>query len=232
VRKFICEDDLNTFEGWLNYQQIDTATSSPEELGAWRRTFDEVRSSADPKVGLMKLRSVVGEYRYAAAVRDGSHLWLTLWVRRSRKGDFFVMAPRRDSHWDVHTSYHQNGTLHKKSYGHKTVETNCQPLRGVFRGTQSLGAYGGHAPKDIGAICDPTAFSGVVEVAPGVLGPIHGTVTVDLAEPGCDPTRVLSFSRIVQREVFRDFVPWVVITIWAGLDELGSESKSLGSETF
>ncbi len=101
-----------------------------------------------------------------------------------------------------------------KSYGHKAVETNCQPLTGVFRGTQSLGAYGGHGPKGIGATCDPLAFSGVVEVAPGVLGPIHGTVAVDLVEPGCEPTTVLSFDKIVRREIFRDFLPWVVITIW------------------
>jgi hypothetical protein len=38
-----------------------------------------------------------------------------------------------------------------------------QPLSGVFRGTEHLGAHGGHdGPKRVGAVCDPTAFSGVV----------------------------------------------------------------------
>ncbi len=64
----------------------------------WRENFDKGReySLANPKVGLMKLPQVPGEHRYAVAVREGSDLWLTLWVRRSRKGEFFVMLPRAD----------------------------------------------------------------------------------------------------------------------------------------
>jgi len=80
----IREDDLATFEGWLRYQAIDAATATPEELENWRSIFDEVRESAAaiPKVGRMKLRPLVpDEHRYAVAVREGSDLWLTLWVR-------------------------------------------------------------------------------------------------------------------------------------------------------
>src|SRR5208283_1418998 len=96
------------------YQAIDAATATPDELAMWRSMFDEVTTSslATPKVGLMKLRPVSGEHRYAVAVREGSDLWLTLWVRRSRKGEFFVMVPRGDRGWDPHTSYHLDGTLH------------------------------------------------------------------------------------------------------------------------
>ena len=69
----------------------------------------------------------------------------------------------------------------------------------------------GHCPKGVGAICDPTAFSGVVEVLPGVLGPRDGAVVVDLVEPGCEP---MSLSQsVVQQGVFRDAVPWVVIRV-------------------
>jgi hypothetical protein len=32
------------------------------------------------------------------AVREGSDLWLTLWVRRSWRGEFFVMVPRGNAH--------------------------------------------------------------------------------------------------------------------------------------
>jgi hypothetical protein len=55
------------------------------------------------------------------AVREDSDLWLTLWVRRSPKGEFFVMVPRGDRGWNPHTSYHLDGTLHMKSFGHKFV---------------------------------------------------------------------------------------------------------------
>lgn len=213
VQKFINQDDLMSFEGWLKYQAVDLATTAPVELEALRCVFDEgrERNLASPKVGLMKLKPFPGKYRYAVAVRDDSGLWLTLWVNRSPRGEFFVMLPRCDPEWNVHTSYHLDGTLHMKSHGHKTVETTCQPLTGVFRGTLSLGAYGGHGPRGIGAICDPKAFSGVVEVAPGVLGPIHGTVTVDLVEPGHEP---MAFpGKIITEQVFRDILPWLVIRV-------------------
>jgi hypothetical protein len=218
VQEFISEDDLKTFEGWLRYQTVDPATTAPEELEALRRVFDEVRErcAAAPKVGLMKLQPIPGEYRYAVAVREDFDLWLTLWVRRSRKGEFFVVAPRSDGYWNPHTSYHLDGMLHMKSYGRKVLpSTMRQPLTGVFRGTEHLGAYTGHGPKGVGAICDPTAFSGIIEVARGVLGPRDGMITVDLVEPNCEPIVAFPRAKITQRKVFRDFLPWIVITIWS-----------------
>jgi hypothetical protein len=215
VREFISEDDLNTFEGWLRYQAVDAATTPPEELEEWRRLFEDARerSTACPKVGLMKLQPVPGEHRYAVAVREDCGLWLTLWVRRSRKGEFFIMLPRGDEDWDPHTSYHLDGTFHMKSHDRKILPPQKrQPLTGAFRGTEYLGMYSGHAPKGVGAICDPAAFSGVVELAPAVLGPCHGWVTVDLVEPGHEPTGLPS-TQIVTRQVFREVLPWVVITV-------------------
>jgi hypothetical protein len=215
---FIDEDDLNTFEGWLGYMSVDATAATPEELSKWRSAFDEVRqrSSAHPKVGLMKFQSVLGEYRYAVAVRDGCDLWLTLWIRRSWKGEFFVFRPCSDSDWIPHTSYHQNGNVHMKSFDRRVLApVQRQPLTGVFKGTVNLGTYAGHSPKDVGAICDSTAFSGVIEVAPGILGPRHGAVTVDLVEPGCAAMRTFPWARQVQEQTFRDFLPWIVIGIWA-----------------
>jgi hypothetical protein len=213
MQEFISEDDLETFEGWLRYQGFDATMLAPDELADWRDMFDGARkeSSAVPQVGLMKLPRLPGEHRYAVAVREGSDLWLTLWIKRSKKPEFFVMVPRKDAGWDIHTSYHLDGTLHMKSFGHKTPLKKLQPLTGPFRGTEHLAAHKGHGPKHVGAICDPTDFSGVVKVAPGVLGPRHGSVVVDLVEPGCEP--MLLFSNVVQQEVFRDTVPWVVIRV-------------------
>ncbi len=215
MQKFISEVELQTFEGWLRYQRFDTAPAAPEELARWRRHFEDARerTAAIPKVGLMKLQPVPGEHRYAVAVREGSDLWLTLWVRHSSKGEFFVMWPRGDRDWDPHTSYHLDGTLHMKSYDRKVLPPKkCQPLTGAFQGSEDLGFYAGHGPKGIGAICDPTAFSGVVEVAPGVLGPRHGGVKVDLVEPEHEPTG-FSWTQIVTQQVFRDIPPWIVITV-------------------
>ncbi len=215
MQEFISEDDLKTFDGWLRYQAVNEATAAPQELEMWRRLFDEARerSAASPKVGLMKLQPVPGEHRYAVAVREGSDLWLTLWVRRSRKGEFFVMVPRADRDWNPHTSYHLDGTLHMKSYDRRALlSTKRQPLTGAFRGTESLGAFFGHGPKGVGAMCDPMAFSGVVEVVAGVVGPRDGGITVDLVEPDHEPT-AFPWTQIVTRQVFRDIIPWVVITV-------------------
>ena len=191
MQEFISEDDLQTFEGWLRDHGVDATKTMPEELAIWRRVFEDARerSTTSPKVGRMKLQPAVpGEHRYAVAVREGSDLWLTLWVRRSWTGAFFIMVPRGDRDWDPHTSYHRDGHLVVRRFGWKDcLAPERQPLTGAFRGSEHLGVYDGHDPKSVGAICDPTLFSGVVEVSSGVLGPRHGGVTVDLVEPGHEP---------------------------------------------
>jgi hypothetical protein len=227
VHDFFGEDDLKTFEGWLMHQDVNAATIMPEEVEKWRTLFNEARerSLGTPKVGLMKLRSILGEHRYAVAVPEGSDLWLALWVKRSPKGEFFVMVPRGDREWDVHTSYHLDGTLHIKSYGHAVLSRKVQPLTGTFLGAQSVAQFSGYAPKSIGAVCDPAAFTGIVEVGPGILGPKHGVVAVDLVEPGRKPT-ALSSTKVHQEQVFRDFVPWLVIRVGSMLwSQAASPSK-------
>jgi hypothetical protein len=71
--------------------------------------------------------------------------------------------------------------------------------------------HAGHGPKTVGAICDPALFTHVMEVAPGVLGPRDGFVAVDLVEPGCAPLEL--YNPIIQTEVFRDTVPWIVVRV-------------------
>jgi hypothetical protein len=206
---FISEEEVDTFEGWIKYQGVETSKVTADELVKLRSVFEG--KSATPKVGLMKLKPTPREYRYGVVVRDGSDLYLTLWVRRSPKGEFFIMQPRGDSDWDPHTSYHIEGTRHMKSHGDKFLSSKRQPLTNAFRGTENLGGYGGHGPKTVGARCDPSAFSGIVEAVPGVLGPRNGRVVVDIVEPGCEP--IAWPGEIVQQQVFADTVPGVVIRI-------------------
>lgn len=215
MQEFISEDDLATFEGWLKYQCIDAATTATDELQMWQGIFDEARKrrATTPKVGLMKLQPVPGEHRYAVAVRDGSDLWLALWVRRSRKGEYFVMVPRGERDWDIHASYHLDGTVHLKSDGRKFLpHAKHQPLTTTFRGTEPLVIFSGYGPKSVGAICDPTAFSGVVAIAPGILGPRDGQIAVDLVDPVSQPATI-PWTKIHAQNVFRDALPWVVITV-------------------
>jgi hypothetical protein len=216
VDEFISEDDLKSFDGWLRYQAIDATEITPEELETWRRIFEDARqcSAVNPNVELMKLQPVPGEYRYAVVVRDLADLRITLWVKRSRKGEFFIMLPRGERAWDVHTRYHLDGTLHMKTNGSTLFTSDRrQPLTGTFRGSEHLGAYFGYGPKSVGAICDPMAFTGVVEVSSDLWGPMDGWVAVDLVEPGTEPTMKIPNSRILTRKQFTDLPPWVVITV-------------------
>ena len=57
----------------------------------------------------------LGEYRYAIAIEADGELWLTLWVKRSSKGEYFICYPRGRSTWNPHASYHGDGRCHQKS---------------------------------------------------------------------------------------------------------------------
>jgi hypothetical protein len=66
MKEFVNEDDLLTFEGWLEYQGVDPMASTPDVLAALRSHFDQMRAKPNPKVGLMKLRPPpASEHRYA-----------------------------------------------------------------------------------------------------------------------------------------------------------------------
>jgi hypothetical protein len=220
MNDFISEDDLLTFEGFLKYQAVDPAVLTPDELTMWRDYFEEAarRRDTSPKVGLMKLRPAPGERKFGVALRDGSALWLTMWVRCSPKGEIFVMYPRADA-GNPHASYHLDGAYHHKSYGSAGIRQTKQPLDAAFRESEHLGLYMGHG-KSTGAVCDPMAFDGLVIVEPGILGPKHGSVGIDVVAPGYEATwsRDIAarfyFGDVVRREIFtRSPRPSLAITI-------------------
>jgi hypothetical protein len=67
--------------------------------------------------------------------------------------------------------------------------------------------------KGVGAICDPAAFQGIVEVGADVLGPPKNSqVAVDLVEPGRDPPSWPG-TTVTHQEIFRDCEPWVVVRV-------------------
>ena len=218
---FVSEDDLSTFGGWLRYQCVDRATLKLDEEKMWHELFEEAgfRAKSSPKVGLMKFKRELGEEKYAVAIEGQSGLVLTRWVRCSRKGEIFIMAPR-DPNWDPHISYHRDGTLHSKSYGKIGARLEKrQPLTGIFKGSEHLGLHSGHGIS-MGAICDPDAFDGLIAVVPSILGPRNGSVGFDLVEAGFETIWELDVANkfylgdVQQREIFRRAPrPSLIITI-------------------
>ena len=211
MSRFISEDDLKNFEGWLAYQGYDPEMLDSDDLAKWRELFEQISKRLDAKVGLMKLGSKAPDDRiYGVAVQDEG-LWLTLWVRRSWKGEFFVFMPRADGS-DAHASYHRDGRFHHKSEGRSFAKKKLQRLDQPFTGTEHLSGWGGHGPKTVGAVCDPDVFDGMVVLPPGVLGPRDGDVVVDLVAPGYDP--ITWPGEQIRKEIFKDAEPWIVIRVF------------------
>jgi hypothetical protein len=195
---------------------------------AWRKFYDEITRVRRPKVGRYKFPSDPRIVRFAVAVREGSELWLALWIQRSRKGEFFVMVPRRDRSSDLHTSYHRSGRLHTKYEGTTGLPRRLQALNGRFQGTEHIGYYGGFAPKRVGAICDPNDFNGILEIPPGILKPRDGSIVVDVVEPDVAPMPWAMFNagELLHEETFKDCEPWVVVRIGSRRAMSGSHVKA------
>jgi hypothetical protein len=210
--KFISEDDLRTFEGWLEYQAIDLSALSAEDQQAWRDIYADVVAgrATRTKVGRMEL-SRPNVRTYAIADRDGDSLWLHMWLKRSPL-EFFLFHPTVDgSH--PHSSLHKDGRFHLKSHDRvMLVPHQKQPLS-LLKGTEHLGSYGGFGPKAVGAVCDPTQFADVFVVPPGILGPRNGTVTIDLVEPGWGGAIHAHPGKELVRHVFED-VPEILVRIF------------------
>src|SRR5262249_26386850 len=88
-------------------------------------------------------------------------------------------------------------------------------LNASFCGTEHIGVFAGHG-KAAGAICDPKDFSGVIEVGPGILGPIQGNVAVDLVEPGCEPIDLMMPNhKELARRQFQEVAPHLIVRVSA-----------------
>jgi hypothetical protein len=208
---------VDTFEDWLKYQKLDSVVDQipADALAGMRSRFEDTKARMDAFRPQVFKPGTTGGYCYAVAIEDGARLRLTFWIRRSMRGECFIMYPR-DKEWDPHASYHRDGKYHQKSYGTKTSVRHHQRLDG-FKGVEHLGMFAGHGISGA-PICDPAQFTSVQTVSAGILEPLHGCVLLDLVEPGVRPHahhREVPGLRIVCEATYRDVEPWVVIAIAA-----------------
>ncbi len=156
---------------------------------------------------------------YAVAVREHTDLWLLCRIRRSSKGDVYVLFPRDEPSWDPHASYHKDGSRHVRSHGGKYLTNQCQKPDESFRGAESVFALA-IQPGEAGMLnvpCAPGDFSDVFEIAGEQLPrEEHHTLAVDLVEPGTGATAG-PWREIVIQKSFRDALPWILVTLWRGL---------------
>jgi len=110
-------NDLDTFDRYLRNQGLDLSLMSEEQVRIMGAAFEsgKARREVARSAVFFNQPCPAGEYRYAVAIEDRADLRLALVVRRSRKGEYFILMPR-DGAWNPHASYHLDGTYHNKSY--------------------------------------------------------------------------------------------------------------------
>lgn len=207
---------MRTFEEWMDYQAVDVASLGKDELKAWHSDYDaSCEAQRQRKIWTLRVRANAEALLYAAAVRDGSDLWLALWVKRNPKGDYFVMFPRDEPGWDPHASYHRDGRLHQKSHDRKMIVLQRQVPGPGFKGTEQMltTTLDLESVRAVKALCDPSQFTGVLEIPGEILHQGGHTVAIDLTEAN-GSALAQPWSKIVIQRRFSDAVPEVLLTAW------------------
>jgi hypothetical protein len=207
----------DAFDDWLRAHQIDSRELTDEAAASLRRAFDAVQLAIDDARSSTMFGKPCpqGEQRHAIAIEDGDDLRLGLVIRRSKRGEIFILIPR-GSEWDPHSSYHADGTYHHKSYGQvfKSNLPKRQPLGPSFKGTEHLGSiygFGTAAP-----ICHRDNFTSVTAIPSSILSGTRGCINIDLVEPEISPNSIhRDGKQIVLETTYRDGSPWIVIAVIA-----------------
>ena len=158
--------------------------------------------------------------KYAVAVRDGHHLFLFMWVRRSAAGDFYTFLPRpNDASVNAHSSHHASGEFHVKTHGLPQImhRRGQRPDRD-FAGAENLldQKITQTTARAIGQDCEPAEWSGVFEIPVSDLGDgnAHNThITADIIADGSKPELVPN-ARVIRQARYRHSSPFLVLTLY------------------
>ena len=174
-------DDLDTFDGWRKHHRYDVEGATKDQVNSWRDEFEHAKARRVAARSAVFFNQPVpqGEYRYAVAIEDGVDLRLALAVSRrpKKRGYECVILKQREGDWNPHATYHQDGTYHQKSFGHKWIVEKRQPLD-RFKGTEHLYSFLGFG-TGAAPICDPANFTAVLTVPQGILESTSGIVLID-----------------------------------------------------
>jgi len=154
---------------------------------------------------------------FAIGVDDGTASWIVLTVRR-RNNDVYVNFLRDGtSGWRPHASYHASGQHHQRSFGHKAALKYGLKPDSNFTGSVNVVTTGlakGEA-QAIGVHIDPAEIADSLRIPEAEISPekYRSYVSVDLVEPAQLP-RLAVTQRALQQAVFKDAIPWIVVTFY------------------
>ncbi len=206
---------MRTFEEWMQYQKIEPGQLTSDEFAEWRAAYEEacVRQN-QVDLWTIKPRPGVGDLVYAVAIRDEHHLWLFHWIKRSSKGDYFVLIPRDDRSWNPHASYHRDGRHHQKGHDQKWLVTQRQKPDASFKGNENVltSPITVQDVRAVKAICDVADFSDIFEIPAEMLDRGKHDIAVDLIER--EGKALWNPGKCVMQKRFTACVPEILVTLW------------------
>jgi hypothetical protein len=146
-------------------------------------------------------------------------------LRRAAGTDIYYVVPTgreqdpKWEKWNPHGSWHKDGRVHHKSFNKKFLPAERQKPNAEFKGTYNLITRGiaSDEPRLFGVPCDPTKFSEIIEIPVGILSPKHYEthMSVDVSEPGLQPSLMGGSENILSQRIFDDAIPHITVTVYS-----------------
>jgi hypothetical protein len=156
--------------------------------------------------------------RYAVTVSHEGGRFLLLDIRRHPDEIFFNWpklwgGPRQ---WRPHTSVHQDGTIHQKDFGRKSMARRGPRPDASFVGTENITGLAMNPGqwRTINKAFDPSRFAGAldIDVVKLSLDTRRTQLQLDLTEPGAGP-KLIGGAAVLQQGFFKGARPWVALTL-------------------
>ena len=153
-------------------------------------------------------------------VRSGHDRHLFGRVRRSSKGDVYVIWAEDQSPDNLsqgsnpHASYHRKGQLHSKTHDKRIIIKNLQSPNREFVGNQQIEATNADRAASGTLPPIPEHLDDQFELSIDSIGErANRSITVDIVEPGVEPLRLTGRDTVIAEKVFKDDIPWIVVSL-------------------
>jgi hypothetical protein len=124
----------------------------------------------------------------------------------------FSVVPRE---WKPHISVHENGTIHHKDFGRKSMTRQISKPDASFSGTANVTGLGMN-PEQWRNIKKPYPKQFVeyfeIDVEKLLLDTRRTQLQLDLVAPNVQPD-LIPGAPVLQQAFFRDAVPWIALTL-------------------
>src|SRR5258708_23613988 len=147
------------------------------------------------------------------SIRNSIGLFQRFTIVRSNKGDIYFNYLGSEPENNTHSTYHQCGVYHHKSYGYKIFEKSKQRPNSNFVGTESIAntKITGKDARSINMQCKLSDFTGVMEIPQNLVNTSQGKqISIDLVEPNQKPWPSTNpYAKVIAQQIFKTHSPWI-----------------------